>query len=528
MSELHGRSIIAGATVADAGRSFRAFNPSEGWEFGPEFFEATPAEIDRAMVAAAQAFPQYRRSSAEQIAGFLESIALKIEALGDELINRAHEETALPAQRLTGERARTVNQLRMFAGVVREGSWVEASIDHAEPERKPVPKPDLRRMLVPLGPVAVFGASNFPLAYSVAGGDTASALAAGCPVVVKGHPAHPGTSELVARAISSAVEEARMPAGVFSLIQGASPSVSLAVVEHPATKAVGFTGSRQGGRTLMDLAAARPEPIPVYAEMGSVNPVFVLPGALGQRAEEFAEGLKQSVTLGVGQFCTSPGLVIGLGGETLERFLARAGELFSAAPPATMLHAGILKSYEQGVDRLERLGPLKASRPAATPDESRTQASAYLFSTGAAVFLEHKELGEEVFGPATLVVACETIDRLRQVAESLEGSLTATIHGTPDDLREFSWLVSLLENKAGRLVFNGFPTGVEVCASMQHGGPYPATTDARSSSVGAGAIKRFARPVCYQNFPREALPVELRDENERGIWRLVDNRWLQA
>jgi alpha-ketoglutaric semialdehyde dehydrogenase len=528
MSELRGRSIIAGEAVGGGGKSFRAFNPSEGREFGLEFYEATPAEIDRALVAAAQAFPEYRRKSAEQVAGFLENIALKIEALGEKLIERAHEETALPADRLTGERARTVNQLRMFAAVVREGSWVEASIDHAEPGRTPVSKPDLRRMLVPVGPVAVFGASNFPLAFSVAGGDTASALAAGCPVVVKAHPAHPGTSELVALAISSAVEEAGLPAGVFSLIQGASPSVSLAVVEHPATKAVGFTGSLRAGRALFDAAARRPEPIPVYAEMGSANPVFVLPGALGQRAEDFAEALKQSVTLGVGQFCTCPGLVIGLRGETLERFLAKANELFAAAPPGTMLHAGILKTYEEGVERLGRLGSLKASRLTIIPDQSRTQASAYLFSTDAAFFLEHKELGEEVFGPTTLVIACETKDRLRQVAENLEGSLTATIHGTPDDLSEFAWLIPLLENKAGRLIFNGFPTGVEVCASMQHGGPYPATTDARSTSVGTAAIKRFARPVCYQNFPQQALPVELRDGNERGIWRLVNNRWLKT
>jgi NADP-dependent aldehyde dehydrogenase len=262
--------------------------------------------------------------------------------------------------------------------------------------------------------------------------------------------------------------------------------------------------------------------------MGSTNPVFVLPGALRERAEDLAEGLKQSVTLGVGQFCTNPGLVIGLRGETLDRFLARADELFAAAPPGTMLHAGILKAYDEGVDKLRKLGPLKVSRPAAPADASHTQASAYIFSTDAAVFLEHKELGEEVFGPTTLVVACETKDRLRQVAENLEGSLTATIHGTPDDLREFAWLVPLLETKAGRLVFNGFPTGVEVCASTQHGGPYPATTDPRSTSVGAAAIKRFARPVCYQDFPQEALPIELRDQNERGIWRLVNNRWSKT
>jgi NADP-dependent aldehyde dehydrogenase len=527
MMELHGRSIIAGEAVSAGDRTFRAFNPAEGREFGPEFYEATPEQIDYALALASSAFMEYRQRSAAEVAGFLEAIARCIEALGDELIERAQAETALPAERLTGERARTLNQLRMFASVVSEGSWVEASIDRAEPERKPQPKPDLRRMLIPIGPVAVFGASNFPLAFSVAGGDTASALAAGNTVVVKAHPAHPGTSELVARAIALAAAEAGMPAGVFSLLQGKSPEVSLAVVEHPATKAVGFTGSLRVGRLLFDAASRRPEPIPVYAEMGSVNPVFVLPGALSERGWEFAEGLKQSVTMGVGQFCTSPGLVVALRSETMEKFLDKADELFAASSPGTMLNEGVQRTYHEGVARLEKLGSLKASRPAIAADASRTQASAYVFSTDASTFLNHSELGEEVFGPSTLIVACESKEQLRSVAESLEGALTATIHGTPEDLREFSWLVPLLENKAGRLIFNSFPTGVEVCASMQHGGPYPATTDARSTSVGTAAIKRFARPVCYQNFPQAALPVELRDENERGIWRLVDNHWLK-
>ena len=525
MMELHGRSIVEGEPVTDESRTFRAFNPSEGHEFGPEFYEATPAVVGRALDAAARAFPGYRQKSADEVAGFLESISQNIEALGDELIELTQSETALPSERLKGERVRTVNQLKMFAGVVREGSWVEATIDHAEPERKPLPKPDLRRMLIPIGPVAVFGASNFPLAFSVAGGDTASALAAGNPVIVKAHPAHPGTSELVARAVVAAAKETEMPAGVFSLVQGQSPEVSLAVVEHPQTKAVGFTGSLRVGRALFDAAARRPEPIPVYAEMGSVNPVFVLPGALREHGAEFAEGLKQSVTLGVGQFCTNPGLVVGVRGEAFERFLGRADELFAAAPPGTMLNAGILRGYTEGVERLRRLTRRGAESAAA--DTSRTQAAAYVFSTDAATFLDNHELGEEVFGPSTLVVACEGMEELRRVAQRLEGALTATIHGTPEDLREYAWLVSVLEQKAGRLVFNGFPTGVEVCAAMQHGGPYPATTDARTTSVGTAAIKRFARPVCYQNFPQESLPVELRDDNPRQLWRLVDNHWTK-
>jgi alpha-ketoglutaric semialdehyde dehydrogenase len=527
MRNLHGKSIIAGEAISEGDKAFCAFNPSENCEFGPKFHEATLAEINCALTSAAEAFEEYSQRSPGEVASFLEAIARRIEALGAELIERAQSETALPSLRLTGERTRTVNQLRMFADIVREGSWVEASIDHAEPERKPQPKPDLRRMLVPIGPVAVFGASNFPLAFSVAGGDTASALAAGNTVVVKAHPAHPGTSELVAMAITDAAKEAGMPAGVFSLVQGKSPEISLAVVEHSATKAVGFTGSLRVGRLLFDAASRRPEPIPIYAEMGSVNPIFVLPDAMRQLRAEFAEGLKQSVTLGVGQFCTNPGLVVTLGGETTEDFLVKADELFAAAPPETMLSVGIRQTYAEAVERLRELGSLKASTPAMAADASRTQASAYLFSTDAATFLAHGELGEEIFGPSTLVVACKSKEELQHVAENLYGSLTATIWGTPDDMRKFSWLVSLLERKAGRLVFNGFPTGVEVCASIQHGGPYPATTNAHTTSVGAAAIKRFARPVCYQDFPQEALRVELRNENERGIWRLVDNHWVR-
>lgn len=524
--ELHGRSIVEGApAVEDGGESFRAFDPSEGREFGPEFFEASPAVVARALDAAARAFDVYREKGADEVALFLEAVARHVEALGEELIELARAETALPAERLRGERGRTTAQLRMFAEVVREGSWVEAVVDYAEPERRPAPKPDLRRMLVPVGPVAVFGASNFPLAFSVAGGDTASALAAGNTVVVKAHPAHPGTSELVARAVVAAAAEASMPAGVFSLLQGRRPELSLALVEHPSTKAVGFTGSLRVGRALFDAAARRPVPVPVYAEMGSVNPVFILPGALRERGAEFAEGLRQSVTLGAGQFCTNPGLVVGLRGETFEQFIDKTDELFAAAPPGTMLNPGILRGYTEGVGRLKRIVEQEAGGAAA--DESRTQAAAYVFKTDAATFLAHPELGEEVFGPATLVVGCRGAEELRRVAEGLEGALTATIHGTPEDLREYAWLVRVLEQKAGRLVFNGFPTGVEVSAAMQHGGPYPATTDARTTSVGAAAIKRFARPVCYQNFPQDALPPELRDDNPRRLWRLVDNRWTK-
>jgi NADP-dependent aldehyde dehydrogenase len=415
----------------------------------------------------------------------------------------------------------------MFGNLVREGSWVDARIDRAMPERTPLPRPDIRRMLMPIGPVAVFGASNFPLAFSVAGGDTASALAAGCPVVVKAHPAHPATSEYAARAVVAAVTAAGMPPGVFSLLHSTRHDIARALVQHPLTKAVGFTGSLKAGRALFDAAAARPDPIPVYAEMGSVNPVFLLPGALAARAEAIADGLTSSVTLGVGQFCTSPGLVFVSGDAGFDRFARRMVDLMRDVPPGTMLSPGIFAAYEAGVDRLSALAGTYTVRSSAVCT-SPSQARASLFQTTADIFLQHPELGEEVFGPSTVVVRCGTPAEMEAVARRLDGQLTATLHGTPADFAEHASLVSILAEKAGRLICNGFPTGVEVCASMHHGGPYPATTDARSTSVGTAAIYRFARPVAYQNFPESSLPVELRDANPRAIWRLVDGELTRA
>lgn len=525
--ELHGQNIIAGKAVTADGEKFPAYAPAEGTYIEPQFEEASADHVNQAMSAAENAFHVYRQLPAERRAEFLEAIADEILAIGDALIERANAETALPKERLTGERGRTMNQLKMFATLIREGSWVEARIDLAQPDRQPLPKPDIRRMLVPIGPVAVFGASNFPLAFSVAGGDTASALAAGCPVVVKAHPAHPGTSELVARAIVAAVEKTQMPAGVFSMLHDRGHEVGTALAKHPLTKAVGFTGSLRGGRALFDVAAARPDPIPVYAEMGSTNPVFVLPGALSERGEALAEGMKNSVTMGVGQFCTNPGLTIGLGGDDFSKFTSKLGTLIMDAPSGTMLYPGILTAYDQGVKQLGSIEGVNKVQSNHTAELSRTEARAAMFTTDAGNFLQHRELGEEVFGPSTVVVNCGSNEELEKVASNLEGHLTATIHGTEADLEEFAWLVSILENKVGRLIFNGFPTGVEVCASMQHGGPYPATTDSRSTSVGTAAISRFARPVSYQNFPQSALPVELQNKNERGIWRLVDNQFTK-
>jgi NADP-dependent aldehyde dehydrogenase len=486
-----------------------------------EVEEASAAHVDAALEAAERAAHEYRRTSPAQRAAFLDRIAEEIERVGD-LLDVAHAETALPPARLAGERARTTGQLRLFADLVREGSWVEARIDRALPDRTPLPKPDVRRMLIPIGPVAVFGASNFPLAFSVAGGDTASALAAGCPVVVKAHPAHPATSELAGRAVTRAAAAAGMPPGVFSLIQSSRNDVALALVRHRHTAAVGFTGSLRAGRALFDAAAQRPDPIPVYAEMGSVNPVFLLPGALAERAEAIAEGLAISVTLGVGQFCTNPGVVVGVATGAFNRFVQRLEELIRRAQPGTMLYPALLESYEAGVRRLGAVAGTTTVRSSAGGATQESCALPSMFDTTAQTFLRHQELAEEVFGPSTVVVRCGSREEVEAVARSLEGQLTATVHGTPADLVEHAWLVPILEDKAGRLVVNGFPTGVEVCASMQHGGPYPATTDSRTTSVGTAAIHRFARPVAYQNFPQPSLPPELQDANPRGIWRWVD------
>lgn len=528
--ELHAGNILASEVSKAGAATFRATDPSKGQALDPAFHEATEAEAASAVKLAEEAFPQYRHQTPEKIASFLERIGASLEALGEELIARAQAETGLPEPRLLSERGRTVGQLQMFAALIREGSWVDARIDRADPARKPVPKPDLRRMLVPIGPVVVFGASNFPLAYSVCGGDTASALAAGNPVVVKAHPAHPGTSEMSARVVQEAARASGMPAGVFSMVQGAKPELSVALVRHPSTRAVGFTGSLQGGRALFDAAAKRPVPIPVFAEMGSINPVFVLPGALKERGAEIAKSLAKSVTIGVGQFCTKPGLVVGIAGANLDSFRQSLGSLVSSTPPATMLHAGIAERYWSGVDKRLHAPALRlvGDAPPTSREKSRTQAPPTVFTTEAKAFLESPELHEELFGPSTLVVASDSAERLEEIARTLEGQLTVSIHATEQDLKEHARLIDILREKAGRIVFGGVPTGVEVGPAMNHGGPYPATTDSRFTSVGTAAILRFVRPVCYQDFPHEYLPQELKDENPRGIWRLVDGELTKA
>jgi alpha-ketoglutaric semialdehyde dehydrogenase len=525
---LHGHSFIGDQLGSGTGKTFRATSPLDSKPLEPAFYAAGAGEVSAAMELAETAFEKYRLAGGEQRAAFLEKVAEEILALGDPLIQRAHLETGLPEARLVGERGRTVGQLKLFAQVAREDSWVDARIDHAIPDRQPAPKPDLRRMLIPIGPVVVFGSSNFPLAFSVAGGDTASALATGNPVVVKAHSAHPGTSELVASAVRRAVTACRLPAGVFSLLHGAGRVIGLELVRHPFTRAVGFTGSRAAGRALFDAAAARPDPIPVFAEMSSLNPVFLLPEAMSQRAAPLAEGLRASMTLGVGQFCTKPGLVFGLEGKDLNQFQEALKRSLEAVAPATMLHRGICESYHEGLARASAAdGVCLLARSAEKSDSARTQAGAVVLSTDTANFRQHPELAEEVFGPFAILIAAKSLVELEETARGIEGQLTATVHGTPNDLQRAASLLKLLERKAGRLVINGFPTGVEVCPSMNHGGPYPATTDARFTSVGTAALFRFVRPICYQDFPPTLLPDALKDENPLGLLRIVDGKQVR-
>jgi 2,5-dioxopentanoate dehydrogenase len=522
---LHGKSLLAGKPGATGGKTFRAVNPATNSPLEPDFHEASFAEVDRAMNASAEAFADYRTRSGADRAKLLESIANEIEALGDELLQRTSNETGLPLARITGERARTCGQLRLFAQLVRDGSWIDARIDPALPDRQPLPRPDIRRMMIPLGPVVVFGSSNFPLAFSVAGGDTASALAAGCTVVVKAHRAHPGTSELVAGAITRAVAKCGFPPGVFSLIHGGGATIGVAMVKHPATAAVGFTGSRSAGRALFDAAAARPHPIPVFAEMSSLNPVFLLPGAVRERGAAIAQGLLGSFTLGVGQFCTKPGLVFVQRGADADAFLAKLTEVVRAAPCGTMLTSGIRDEFLENhgkITGVAEVRPIASGSVAA--QEARTEGQPSVATTMAKNFLAHPELATEAFGPFTLVIIAETDDEITACANALEGQLTATLHGTASDLQGARPLLATLEQKAGRVLINGFPTGVEVCHAMNHGGPYPATSDVRFTSVGTAAIDRFARPMCYQGFADELLPAALQNANPLGLLRLVNGK----
>ncbi|MDH3062656.1 aldehyde dehydrogenase (NADP(+)) [Achromobacter insolitus] len=526
--QLTGEMLIGRAAIRGQAGSQRAFNPTANAEIPePEFGLGSREDVERAVDLATRAFDSYRNLPLERRAAFLEAIAEEILALGDALIERAHAESGLPVARLTGERARTAGQLRLFAQVVRDGHFLRATIDTAQPERQPAPRADLRLAKIPLGPVAVFGASNFPLAFSVAGGDTASALAAGAPVIVKAHSAHLGTSELVGRAIQKAAERLDMPEGVFSLLIGAGRDIGEALVAHPGIKAVGFTGSRQGGLALLRIANSRHEPIPVYAEMSSINPVFLLPRALSARAEALAQGFADSLTMGAGQFCTNPGLVLAIDGPDLQRFVTAAGKALSAKAAQTMLTPGIHAAYESGRAQVDALEGVERVASGAQAGGQANAAQAALYVTDAQRLLRTPELQAEMFGPASVVVKARSLDELLQVADLLEGQLTATLHLDEGDHSAARRLLPVLERKCGRILANGFPTGVEVCHAMVHGGPFPATSNAMYSSVGSSAIDRFLRPVCYQDIADELLPAALQQANPQGVWRLVDGAMEQ-
>jgi NADP-dependent aldehyde dehydrogenase len=518
--KITGEMLIGASALRGSDATLRAFDPARNTELEPAFGGGGAAEVARACELAEEAFDPFRRASLETRAEFLEAIADNLLALGDALIERASVESALPKARIEGERARTIGQLKLFASLVREGRWIGATLDSAQPDRKPLPRPDLRLQKIPVGPVAVFGASNFPLAFSVAGGDTASAFAAGCPVVVKAHPAHLGTSELVGRAIQKAVADSGLPEGVFSLVVGAGNAIGEALVAHPAIRAVGFTGSRRGGLALIDIAAKRAEPIPVFAEMSSVNPLFALPGALASRADTLATGFVDSVTLGVGQFCTNPGLVIALEGPHLQEFIDAASAALEKKGAQTMLTAGIAAAYADGVKARDKTGIERVATGAKT--DASCGALPALYQASAEQFLATPPLEDEIFGPTSLIVVCADEDEMLAVARHLEGQLTATLHLESDDFEFAKRLLPILERKVGRILANGFPTGVEVSYAMVHGGPFPATSDSRSTSVGALAIERFLRPVCYQDLPAALLPQALSDDNPLNLWRLRD------
>ncbi len=485
--------------------------------------ETSPAEIDAIMQQAWTAFQVYRKFSLKQRAAFMQAIAIELEACGDELIHTAMRETNLPEARLRGERARTIYQLNSYADACIKGDWLEARIDTALPDKTP-PKPDIRKMLVPLGPVVVFGASNFPFAYSTAGGDTASAFAAGCPVVIKGHPAHPQTSEMAAQAIIRAAKKTNMPDGIFGHVTGTSFDIGKALVMHPHTKAVGFTGSYGGGKQLFDWANQRKEPIPVFAEMGSVNPVFLLPGKLEEGAEAVAEMYAGSVTLGVGQFCTNPGLIIGIADSNLARFIHGLGGAVEKVQPALMLHSGIAANYHKNKKAVLAESHVKLVGESVADDNDTLKGEPAIAATDGKTFLQNPLLHQEVFGPFSLVVQCADEAELQQVIAKLEGQLTATIMATAADLDKYAEVVSAVEEICGRIVLNGVPTGVEVCPAMHHGGPFPASTDSRFTSVGEDAIKRFARPLAFQNWPDNKLPDELKEGNPLGIYRMYNGK----
>lgn len=511
---------------AKGNKTFSAVNPVTRDSLAGEFVAATMDEVNLAVNKAHEAWKVYRNTSGSQKAAFIRTIAEEIEGLGDTLVNRVMEESGLPEGRVKGERGRTCNQLRMFADLVEEGSWVNAIIDNAQPDRQPIPKADIRNMLQAVGPVVVFTASNFPLAFSTAGGDTASALAAGCPVIVKAHESHPGTNGLIAEAILNAARKSNMPDGVFSSLNAVGYKVGTALVQHPQVKGVAFTGSYAGGMALHKLAAERTEPIPVFAEMGSINPIFILPEKIKSQPEALATQVAGSVNLGAGQFCTNPGLVVIREDENTEAFMDHLKKAFKGLTAQNMLNMGIFRNYERlKKESLQTSGVI--TEYSHDDENGAWEARPAIASVAAASFLKNPNMQQEVFGPFSLVVKCEDEAHFNAVADHLHGQLTASIMGTEEEFEDYTDLFDTLQTKAGRVIFNGVPTGVEVCHAMQHGGPFPATTDSRFTSVGTGAIKRFARPVAFQDCPDRLLPDALKADNPLGVLRLVDGNWTR-
>ncbi|MCH3880954.1 MULTISPECIES: aldehyde dehydrogenase (NADP(+)) [Tenacibaculum] len=518
---ISGKNTIGNKFSAKGTVTYTTFNPELNEENGTVFTEATSDEINEAVALSSEAFKEFREVSGERKAAFLNTIADEILALDDLLISTYCSETGLPEGRAKGERGRTVGQLRSFAKLVAEGSWVEATIDTAQPNREPMPRSDIRKMLIPLGPVVVFGASNFPLAYSTAGGDTAAALASGCPVIVKSHPMHAGTGELVASAIIIAAQKTKMPNGVFSNLNSSGIEVGQQLVSHPDVKAVGFTGSIKGGRALLDLASKREEPIPVFAEMGSINPVVILPKALENRNEEIAKTYAGSITLGTGQFCTNPGLMLGIKGDSLSSFINNLSQEIMEINPSCMLHPNIKKGYSSNKEKVVSQKNVSVTANF-TSEVKNNYAEQAIVSVTGKDFLENPTLHLEVFGPFSMVVQCENEAELENVISNLEGQLTGTVISDENEVADYSNVISALQNRVGRIIFNGVPTGVEVCESMVHGGPYPASTDSRFTAVGINSIKRWARPFSFQDWPNDLLPKELQDENLLSVFRTVD------
>ncbi len=521
---ISGKNYIGNKLSSQGDITFKTFNPLTNTENETLFTEVSDQEIEEAVLLAKEAFGKFKNISGKKKSDFLNAIADEIIALDHSLLKIYAQESGLNIDRAISERERTISQLHMFADLVKEGSWVEASIDTSVPDRKPIPKPDLRKMLFPLGPVVVFGASNFPLAYSTAGGDTAAALAAGCPVIVKSHPMHAGTGEMVASAIIKAAERTGMPNGVFSNLNSSGISVGQELVKHPNIKAIGFTGSVGGGRALFDLANQRAEPIPVFAEMGSVNPVILMPKAANQKGKIWAKTYAGSITLGSGQFCTNPGLILGIKDDALQNFIQILAREIVKVEPSCMLHPDIIGNFERNKAKIssQKGVSIKADYANDIPENHGRQV---IITVEGETFLKNTTLHQEVFGPFSMIVKCKNKSQLLEIINNLEGQLTGTILAEKEELNKNKDIFEALQNRVGRIIYNGVPTGVEVCPSMQHGGPYPASTDSRFTAVGIHSIKRWVRPVSFQNWPDKLLPEALKDKNPLRIYRFVNSKW---